>query len=83
MFRRIKRWALAIALASNHLVNALIGGDPNMTVSARAGYARDKGSKFAAGTCHVLDWLDPRDGDAPQGDHCDIARENNRSGRRK
>jgi hypothetical protein len=60
-------------MAFNQLFNAATGGNPDMSVSARAGYARDKGAKVGTAVCHVLDWLDPRDGDSPKGDHCQIA----------
>lgn len=73
-FRRVGRWLAALCLASNHWGNALLGGEADMTISARAGYARAKGSKVGAGMCHFLDWTDHRDGDDPvRGDHCDIA----------
>lgn len=67
------RWLHAVVIALNQLGNAVLGGQPDMTISARAGIAREHGSGFARGACNVLDWLDPRDGDAPQGDHCVIA----------
>lgn len=71
----MKRWLLALSMSLNQLVNVLTGGsDPDMSVSARAGYARDHGAKLGAGACHLLDWLDRRDGDDPvNGDHCTIA----------
>jgi hypothetical protein len=69
-------------MALNQLGNALMGGNPDMTVSARAGYARHD-HKFAAGVCEVLDWVDPRDGDSPDGDHCDIAVKNHEINRNK
>ena len=71
--RKFKRWLGAMAMAFNQLFNTMTGGDPDMATSARAGYAREHGSKVGAGACHLLDWLDPRDGDSPKGDHCDIA----------
>ena len=74
----MKRWLLAVVMALNQLGNAILGGDPDMSVSARVGYARARGSTFAAGTCHVLDWIDPRDGDALRGDHCDVAVDNDK-----
>lgn len=70
-------------MALNQLGNALTGGNPDMTVSARAGYAREHDSKFASSVCTVLDWVDPRDGDAPEGDHCDIAVKNHEINRNR
>ena len=74
------RWLASVVMALNQLGNALLGGNPDMTVSARAGYARAKGAKLGAGVCEVLDLLDPRDGDSPKGDHCDIAVTNHERG---
>lgn len=70
---RFKRWIVAMGMAFNQLFNTLTGGNPDEAVSSRAGRARDAGNRFGAGVCHVLDWLDPRDGDNPEGDHCQIA----------
>jgi len=69
----VKRWLLGLSMALNQLANALLGGNPDMSVSARAAYAREHGNKVGASVCHVLDWLDPHDGDGPRGDHCDVA----------
>ena len=69
----MKHFLLGLSMAFNQLANAMLGGNPDMSISARAGYARDHGAKFGAGVCHVLDWLDPHDGDSPKGNHCDIA----------
>ena len=69
----MKRWLLGISMAFNQLFSALLGGDPDISVSARAGYARAGGSGTGTVVCQILDWLDPHDGDALKGDHCDIA----------
>lgn len=50
------------------LVNGIIGGDIHETISARAGYARQRGNKSGERVCKVLDALDPR-----HLDHCDTA----------
>lgn len=64
--------AFSVLFSQN--VNRIIGGDPTMTVSARAGYARQNGSVAGRRVCHVLNWIDVRnDGDDPDGDHCDNA----------
>lgn len=63
-------------MAFNQLFNTMTGGNPDMSTSARAGYARESGNRGGAFACKVLDWLDPRDGDSPKGDHCDIAMQN-------
>jgi len=77
------KWFRAVIMALNQLGNALMGGDPDMTVSARAGYAREHDSKGAARVCTFLDWVDPRDGDSPDGDHCDIAVKNHELNRNR
>ena len=76
----MKHWLLAVSMGFNQLFNVLTGGNPDMSVSARAGYARDKGAKLGAGVCHLLDWLDPHDGDGPEGNHCDVAVQHHESG---
>jgi hypothetical protein len=42
------------------LVNGVIGGDVHETVSARAGYAAQHGSKGGKITCAIFDAIDPR-----------------------
>lgn len=69
----MRRWLATVCLAVNQLANALLGGDLMQTLSARAGLAREAGSSAARVACHVLDWVDPRDGDGPRGDHCQVA----------
>ena len=66
-------WLLGLSMALNQLANALFGGDPDMSLSARAGYARAHGAKLGGAVCQLLDWVDPHDGDSPRGDHCEIA----------
>jgi hypothetical protein len=64
-------------MAANQLVNAITGGDPDMAVSARAGYARAHGSKGGARVCRVLEWVDLHPfSDRPGMDHCALAIEN-------
>lgn len=62
------RWVLWLSLTVNHGVNVILLGSPHQTVSARAGYARDKGSVGGRRICHVLGWLDVKD--SKQEDHC-------------
>lgn len=82
MFSMLFKWVGAVLIALNQLGNAMLGGQPDMAISARIGLARDNGSKAAVVWCHVLDWIDPRDGDGPRGDHCamsvDVWRERTR-----
>jgi len=72
----VKHWLLRIMIASNQMINALIGGDPQMSMSARAGFAREAGSHLGAFWCKVLDVPDihhhnPKYPD--DADHCTIA----------
>lgn len=80
---RIGRYVMALSMAGNQLVNAASGGSAYETVSSRIGHAREHGSKVGAGMCHLFDWIDPRDGDSPCGDHCTIAERNHDIGRHK
>jgi hypothetical protein len=74
----VLHWIGAINLVVLHLGNAMMGGSIHSTPSARAGYARERGSTMGAGVCHMLDWIDPHDGDSPNGDHCTIAMRHDR-----
>lgn len=78
------RWLGALSMAVNQLLNVATGStNPDLSLSARAGLAREHGSKVGAGACHLLDWLDPHDGDSPKGDHCTIAVRNHRESLKK
>jgi hypothetical protein len=67
---------LSVAIATNQLINAATGGDPQMSISARAAFAREHGSKLGKFWCGTFDKFDhhhlstyyPSDAD-----HCDIA----------
>lgn len=74
------KYFLGLLMAFNQLGNAILGGNPDMSVSARAGYAREHNSKVGTGACHLFDWIDPRDGDGKEGDHCDIAVRHHKEG---
>ena len=56
MFRK---WAWNILISFDRFVNALAGGDPEETVSSRAGKARNADKAWGKALCPVLDWLDP------------------------
>jgi len=67
------KWIMSAGVLFSQGMNFVLLGDPSMTLSARTAYARQEGSKTARITCDVFDWIDPRDGDSVEGDHCDIA----------
>jgi len=66
--RALWRWLLGAAMGANQFLNALAGGDPDMAMSARAGYARERGSRTGRIACRALDVLDFRNAD-----HCAAA----------
>lgn len=72
----MKKWILAVSMAANQFFNALIGGNPQMSTSARAGYAREAGSRGGRVACAVLEAIDfhPFRTDVDRNlDHCQIA----------
>ena len=62
MSRRPHRYVLRVLIALDQLVNALLGGDEDETVSSRAARARAAGAWWGLTLCRFLDWLEP--------DHC-------------
>ncbi len=70
------RWLMAIMIASNQLGNALTGGNPQESISSRAGEAREHGSKVGTGICAVFEAFDFHDPD--RADHCTLAIEQHR-----
>lgn len=70
---KFKHWLLAVSMAANQFVNAVTGGDPDMSVSARAGFAREHGSKAGTAICRVLEFVDVHPFGNDSGDHCGIA----------
>jgi hypothetical protein len=49
-----------ILLALDQFGNALIGGDPDETISRRAGRARNRGERWGCIFCKLLEKIDPR-----------------------
>ena len=58
----LSKWFWNILIAIDQLGNAIFAGDPQETISSRAGKARNEDKKWGKVLCPVLDWLDP--------DHC-------------
>lgn len=69
---RVVRYLLGLSLAFNQLGNAITGGKPTQTVSARAAHARDHGSAVGRGVCAVLNAVDLHY-ERPNEDHCQKA----------
>ena len=59
----LKKWLFNILIGIDQLGNTLAGGDPDETISSRAGKAKKKGRVWAKVLCVALDWVDPG--------HCD------------
>ena len=56
------KWMWNILIALDRFGNAITGGDPEETISSRAGKARNADKFWGKALCPVLDWVDP--------DHC-------------
>ena len=59
------KWIHNVLLGFDQWVNTWFGGDPDETISSRAGKAARKGRNWAVGLCWGLDKLDP--------DHCETS----------
>lgn len=53
-------WVKNVLLSLDQLLNAILWGDPDETLSRRAGRARDTNRKWGCILCKVLDWVDDR-----------------------
>jgi hypothetical protein len=60
-----KSWGYRIALGVDQLLNAILKGDEDETISSRAGKAAKKKKKWAIWLCYFLNKLDK--------DHCNRA----------
>jgi hypothetical protein len=61
----LKTWGKNIALGIDQLGNTVLRGNPDETISSRAGRVREQGKLWGCVLCKFLDWLDP--------DHCNKA----------
>lgn len=59
------RYGWNLLIAFDQLLNAILGGNPDETLSHRAKRARDAGRRWGCVLCRVLDLFDR--------DHCDKA----------
>jgi hypothetical protein len=55
----LRRYTYGLLIALDQLVNALLGGYPDETVSLRAERARRGEKRWGCALCRVLDWIDP------------------------
>ena len=63
----MKRYALNVLIGLDQWANAILGGDPQETISSRAG--RQENTRFwARSLCRFLNWLEPN--------HCGNAAKN-------
>lgn len=54
----IKRYVFNILISVDQLVNTILGGDPDETISSRLGKAKKKGNPIAIAICKVLSKFD-------------------------
>ena len=54
-----ERRAWPLAISHDQLANTAFGGDPDETISSRAGMARRDGKRWACILCRLLDRFDP------------------------
>jgi hypothetical protein len=64
----MKRYMWNFLISLDQLLNTLLGGNPDETLSSRMGKRARKGDKFAKCFCSVLDVFDK--------DHCEKSIEN-------
>ncbi len=55
----LRKWFWNILIAIDQLGNAIFAGDPQETISSRAGKARNEDKPWGNVLCPVLDWIDP------------------------
>ena len=58
----MKRYILNVLIALDQFGNALAAGDPDETISSRAGKAQRAGRRWGCVLCKCLDWFER--------DHC-------------
>jgi len=61
-YERVRRYIVNVLIALDQFANALMGGDPDETISSRAGRALRSKHKplWARVLCWLLNWIDPR-----------------------
>lgn len=56
----MRRYAWNLLIALDQFANTVMGGDPDETISSRAGKAARKGRRWACVLCKILDCIDRR-----------------------
>lgn len=51
------RYTWGLWVAQDQMVNAILGGNPDVTISSKVGYMATRGSKTALAMEKVIDWL--------------------------
>jgi hypothetical protein len=74
MFRK---YVFNVLIGIDQLANAILGGDPDMTISGRLGRILYR-CRFCRWICLILSWIDPRDGN-----HCEKVIEEDEDGERE
>lgn len=69
MFGVIKKYFVNIAIALDQTLNAVLGGDPDETISSRLGKCKQKGNKFCIKVCAILTKIWKKFGSKQKG-HC-------------
>lgn len=54
---KLRRYRYGVWIAQDQLVNAIHGGNPDITVSSKVGYMAEQGSKTAKAMTVVIDFL--------------------------
>ena len=54
-----RKWLWNLLVAVDQLGNAITAGDPDETISSRAGKAKRRGRLWARSLCWMLDQVDP------------------------
>lgn len=56
-FKRLRQYRYGLWISQDQLVNAIFGGNPDVTVSSKVGYMALQGSATATYMAKVIDWL--------------------------
>ena len=59
----MKAYILRVLVSADQFWNVVFGGNPDMTISCRAGIEQQRGSRWACVLCRLLDFFQPG--------HCD------------